>query len=159
MLPWSTVPAKAAGKRIPVTMMAKTDKTIRTDFCVLIGAVALLVAAAGAAQYGHPLKGSWSGDWGPDDDNRTRLLLVLDWDGEAITGSINPGPNAVPIATASLDPSTWTLHFEAVGEAPGGNPVRYVVDGELQNIGSYNRVITGSWKQGAVTGDFSLMRN
>ena len=132
---------------------------MRTALCLLIGGIAVLGAVAATAQYGHPLKGSWSGDWGPDEDNRTRLLLVFDWDGEAITRTISPGPNAVPIRAASLDPSTWALHFEAVGEDSDGNPVRYVVDGELQNIGSYNRVVTGSWTQGAVTGDFTIMRN
>ena len=128
---------------------------------LLISGLALLVlgAVAAPAQYGHPLKGSWSGDWGPDEDDRTRLLLVFDWDGEAITGTINPGPNPVPIAAASLDPSTWTLRFEAVDEDADGGPVRYVVEGELQNIGSYNRVLTGSWTQGEVSGDFTLMRN
>lgn len=37
--------------------------------------------------------------------------------------------------------------------------MRYVVEGELQNIGSYNRVLTGAWTQGGVTGDFTLIRN
>lgn len=138
-------------------MVAK--RTVRAAFCLLTGGAVLLGAGVAPAQYGHPLKGSWSGDWGPDEDDRTRLLLVLDWDGEAITGTINPGPNPVPIATASLDPSTWTLRFEAVDEDGDGNAVRYVVEGELQNIGSYNRVLTGSWTQGEVTGDFILMRN
>ena len=142
-----------------MTMTTTTARMMRTALCVLTGAVVMLAAAAATAQYGHPLKGSWSGDWGPDEDNRTRLLLVFDWDGEAVTGTINPGPNPVPIATASLDPSTWTLRFEAVDEGPDGDPVRYVVEGELQNIGSYNRVLTGSWTQGEVTGDFTLMRN
>ena len=141
-----------------MTKMA-AKRTMRTAFCTLIGGAVLLGAVAAAAQYGHPLKGSWSGDWGPDETDRTRLLLVLDWDGEAITGTINPGPNPVPIAAASLDVATWTLRFEAEDEDAGGNPVRYVVEGELQNIGSYNRVLTGSWTQGEVTGDFTLMRN
>ena len=38
-------------------------------------------------------------------------------------------------------------------------PVAYVIDGELQNIGSYNRVITGTWTQGGTRGDFTVMRN
>ena len=132
---------------------------MRKALGVMIGAVAVLGATAAPAQYGHPLKGSWSGDWGIDDDNRSRLLLVFDWDGEALSGTVNPGPNAVPVASASLDPSTWTLRFEAVSEDPDGNPVRYAVEGELQNIGSYNRTLTGSWTQGEATGDFILMRN
>lgn len=142
-----------------MVMKMAAKATMRAAFCTLIGGVVLLGAVAAPAQYGHPLKGSWSGDWGPDEDDRSRLLLVFDWDGEAITGTINPGPNPVPIASASLDVSTWTLRFEAVDEDADGNAVRYVVEGELQNIGSYNRVLTGSWTQGDVTGDFTLMRN
>ena len=126
----------------------------------LVLAAALLgLTVPAAAQYGHPLKGSWSGDWGPAEDDRRRLLLLLDWDGRAVTGTINPGPNAVPIETATLDPATWSLHIEAVGEDPDGNAVVYAIDGELQNIGSYNRVLTGTWIQGGVTGDFTLIRN
>ena len=144
-----------------MTTKMSVKRTVRTAFRTMIGGVAALIlgAVTASAQYGHPLKGSWSGDWGPDADHRTRLLLVFDWDGEAVTGTINPGPNPVPIASASLDVSTWTLRFEAVDEDADGNPVRYVVEGELQNIGSYNRVLTGSWTQGDVTGDFTLMRN
>ena len=116
-------------------------------------------AAANAAQYGHPLSGSWSGDWGATKETRNRLLLELDWDGKSVTGTINPGPNAVPLQKASLDPSTWTVRFEAEGKDPSGKPVRYVVEGKLENLGSYNRVLSGTWSQGGVKGDFRLVRN
>ena len=127
--------------------------------CGLVGILMVGMVVSAFAQYGHPLKGSWSGDWGVDTDKRTRLLLLLDWDGTAITGTINPGLQAVDITTASLDPTTWAIHFEAIGEDDAGEPVAYVVDGELQNLGSYNRVITGMWMQGDLTGTFTLTRN
>ncbi len=128
-----------------------------TRMAALIAVLSL--AASATAQYGHPLKGSWSGDWGPNADDRNRLLLLLDWDGTTITGTINPGPNAVPIETATLDPASWSVHIEAEGADADGKAVAYVIDGELQNLGSYNRVLTGSWTQGGVTGDFMLIRN
>ncbi|MCY4123127.1 MAG: hypothetical protein OXG72_19650 [Acidobacteria bacterium] len=128
-----------------------------TRMAALIAVLSLTASAA--AQYGHPLKGSWSGDWGPNADDRNRLLLLLDWDGTTITGTINPGPNAVPIAAATLDPATWSVRIEAEGEDANGDAVVYVIDGELQNIGSYNRVLTGTWTQGDETGNFMLMRN
>ena len=119
----------------------------------------LVLAASVSAQYGHPLKGSWSGDWGESDADRQRLLLQFDWDGETITGTINPGPNAVAMERVSLDPSTWTIHVEAEAQEPSGAVVGYVIDGELRNLGSYNRVISGTWTQGVVTGDFTIIRN
>ena len=119
----------------------------------------LAVAAMALAQYGHPLKGSWSGDWGTSKESRNRVLLDLNWDGKAITGTINPGPNAVPLKTASLDPADWTVRFEAEGKDRSGGTVRYVLEGKLQNIGSSHRLITGTWSQGAQKGDFRITRN
>jgi hypothetical protein len=118
-----------------------------------------LVAVAASAQFGHPLKGTWSGDWGASKDKRTRILLQLEWDGKAITGVINPGPNGVPLQKASLDPSNWTVRFEAEGKDSSGTTVRYVIDGKLQNIGAYQRFITGTWSQGSMKGDFKVTRN
>ena len=54
--------------------------------------VVLGVAAVAFAQFGHPLKGSWSGDWGTSNSNRQHVVLNLNWDGKAISGVINPGP-------------------------------------------------------------------
>jgi hypothetical protein len=116
-------------------------------------------AGAAAAQYGHPLTGSWSGDWGPTKDTRNRLLLELDWDGKVVTGRINPGPDAVPLQKASLDPSNWTVRLEAEAKDRSGQSIRYLVEGKLENLGAYNRVLSGTWSQGGVKGDFRLVRN
>jgi hypothetical protein len=116
-------------------------------------AAILIVALSGGAsgsQYGHPLKGTWSGDWGPNKETRNRVLLDLQWDGKTITGTINPGPKAVRLRSASLDPSTWGVRLEADG---------YVIEGKLENLGSYRRVLTGTWTQGGQRGDFRLTRN
>jgi hypothetical protein len=128
---------------------------------LLISVLACLAVATttALAQYGHPLKGSWSGDWGTSKENRNRVLLDLNWDGKAVTGTINPGSDAVPLTTATLDPTTWTVHFEADGKDLKGRTVRYVIDGKLQNLGSYYRVIGGTWSQGALRGDFKITRN
>lgn len=123
---------------------------------IVIVALSGLVAAA---QYGHPLKGTWSGDWGPNKETRHRLLLELNWDGRAITGTINPGPNAVPLQKASLEPATWEVRFEAEDKGPSGATVRYLIEGRIENLGSYRRVLTGTWTQGGERGDFRLTRN
>ena len=122
----------------------------------------VLYAAIGttvSAQFGHPLKGSWSGDWGPNKDQRTRVLLDLGWDGKAITGTINPGPNGRPLKVATLDPATWGVHLEAEGKDPAGAPVKVVIDGKLENLGAYRRVLAGTWTEGGTKGDFRLVLN
>ena len=125
------------------------------------GPVLLLVATtlAVSAQFGHPLKGTWSGDWGPSRDKRTHIVLELNWDGKAITGNINPGPNAVPIQKASLDADKWLVHLDADGKDATGKVVRYLVDGKLENIGAYARVLSGTWSEGGTKGDFRVVRN
>jgi hypothetical protein len=121
--------------------------------------VALLVALPAFAQFGHPLKGTWSGDWGPTKEKQTRVLLEFHWDGKEITGKINPGPKAVPFQKVTLDAPTWMVHIEAEGKDASGAPLRYVIDGKLENIGSYQRVLSGTWTEGAIKGTFRVVRN
>src|SRR5215470_9173555 len=54
------------------------------------------------AQEGHPLVGTWHGDWGPTATHRNDVTLVLDWDGKNITGLINPGPESIKLSKAAL---------------------------------------------------------
>jgi len=124
-----------------------------------IALAALLVAAPALAQFGHPLKGTWSGDWGTTRDNRTHVVLELNWDGKAITGNINPGPKAVPLKKAELNPETWGVHLEGDGKDGSGAAVHYVIDGKLENIGAYARVMSGTWTEGGKKGDFKVVRN
>jgi hypothetical protein len=121
--------------------------------------VALLIAAPALAQFGHPLKGTWSGDWGPAKDSRTHVVVELNWDGKMISGNINPGPRAVAIQKAALDPATWGVHLEGDGKDAAGRTVRYTIDGKLENIGAYQRFITGTWIEGDKKGDFKVVRN
>ncbi len=126
-------------------------------FCMV---ACLAVALPLLSQAGHPAKGSWSGDWGPTEDHRNRILLLLDWDGNEITGTINPGPNAIEIQSAELDPSTWTLTIEAMVPVDGGNLERYVVTGMLENLGSWtNRTYSGAYTHGDDTGTFAVTLN
>jgi len=129
----------------------------------LIGLLTLLaclaVAATAAAQFGHPLKGSWSGDWGPDKNDRTHMLIEIKWDGKALTGTLNPGPDGAPLQNLTLNPEGWTIHFEADGKDKAGRTVRYVADGKLENLGAYDRFITGTWMSGPTKGDFKVTMN
>ncbi len=122
-------------------------------------AVVLLISASASAQFGHPLKGTWSGEWGPTKDRQTHVVLEFNWDGKTITGKINPGPRAVVFQKATLDASTWTVRIEAEGKDSGGAPISYAIDGKLENIGAYQRVLSGTWTQGAEKGTFRVIRN
>jgi hypothetical protein len=119
----------------------------------------LAFAATASAQFGHPLKGSWSGDWGPDKTNRTRVLLDIGWDGKALSVVINPGANAVSLPKTTINYDTWAVRFEGDGKDRAGAAVHYVIDGKLENLGAYQRFITGTWTQGSAKGDFKLTRN
>jgi hypothetical protein len=79
----------------------------RSTFLSLL--LASTLATSALAQVGHPAKGSWSGYWGTSDASKRRILLLLDWRDQKISGVINPGPNQVPIDKADLDVGTWRL--------------------------------------------------
>lgn len=111
------------------------------------------------AQQGHPLVGTWSGDWGPSAGERHRVLLVLDYDGERIGGVINPGRASIELTDARLDPATWTVRLEAAA-SERTNGVAYVIEGRIDNLGSITaRTLAGTWMQGQQRGDFRLVMN
>src|SRR5882724_10435334 len=85
---------------------------LATSFLAVVVTV-ILGGATASAQFGHPLKGTWSGDWGTAAANRTHVVLEFNWDGKNISGSINPGASGVGFSKATLDPATWMVHAEA----------------------------------------------
>jgi len=125
-------------------------------FCLLAG---LLITISGLAQEGHPLTGVWYGDYGTNATQRNHLTIQLNWDGKIVTGIINPGPDSFPVKVAVLDSSKWTVHLEADGKDDKGAPAHFVADGKLENIGSYNRTITGTWNYGSTKANFKLRRD
>ena len=130
----------------------------RAWLCVV--GIVLSFAAAIVAQEGFPLVGTWYGDWGTTPQQRHDVTIVMTWDGKSIGGTIDPGPDAVAFKTATLDSSTWTVHIEAERPAKGATAaVRYVIDGKLANLGSYNRTLSGTWTDGATKADFKLTRD
>jgi hypothetical protein len=114
-----------------------------------------VIAAICWAQEGHPLTGSWHGEWHPAASQKIPIFLYMKWNSKTVEGTINPGRNAVPLKVADLDASNWTVHFEADTK----DQKHIVIDGKLDNIGSYNRTITGTWVEGAMKGDFKITRD
>ena len=128
---------------------------------LLVAAIVLALPIATFAQFGHPLKGQWSGEWGPT-GSPSRLLLDIHWDGKALTGRINPGTDGEgTLKKVTIDytaVTSWKVQIE--GEAKeGGKVVPVRVDGTLENIGAYYRLFHGTWTQGTRKGDFRVTRN
>ncbi|MBV9507966.1 MAG: hypothetical protein JO323_23495 [Acidobacteriia bacterium] len=123
---------------------------------VVAGAAAILPAFA---QEGHPLTGTWSGDWGTSATKRNHLTLVMNWDGHNVTGMINPGPDAISVSSIAVDVTNWTVRIEADAKDASGKPVHVAAEGRLEDIGSYHRKISGTWSQGAERGDFRVTRD
>jgi hypothetical protein len=103
--------------------------------------------------HGHPAKGNFAGEWGPNANAQNSLLILMDWDGNAITGTINPGPQAVPITKAELNPDDWTLHIEG-----GTGAARVVLDGKFENLTWLARSLAGTYTQGDQKGTFKITR-
>jgi hypothetical protein len=116
------------------------------------------VLGASGAQEGHPLKGSWLGEWADNSVHGDNILLILDWDGKAITGMINPGTDNMPLTRASLDPAGWVVRLEAEGKDKDGSAVRYVIEGKLENLELPNRSINGNWSSNKGRGTFTASR-
>jgi hypothetical protein len=100
------------------------------------------------AQEGHPIKGSWIGEW-EGNTLGDSLLMVMNWDGKAITGIINPGTDNLEIKSASLNPEDWSVHIEA-GD--------YKLDGKFARLELPNRSISGTWSGAGKNGSFEIVR-
>jgi len=76
----------------------------------LVGAIAFVAIAIPAfAQYGHPLKGSWSGEWWIVKGKENRILLDFNfassgYGNSTLTGVLNPGPDQAPMQNLTLTP-------------------------------------------------------
>ncbi len=109
------------------------------------------------AQEGHPLSGTWRGDWGPSAAHRNPVTVVMRWDGQTVSGVLNPGPVAVPLQAATFDPATWGVRFEIEATDQSGNPVQFTVVGTLENYGSLqHQQIIGIWSHAGARGDFKI---
>jgi len=126
----------------------------------LVSLLWLITPVRTSAQHGHPLADTWSGYWGPSAEQRSRILLLLDYDGNEITGVINPGPTPARITRASLDPETWRVVLEGSREASDGSVVLFLIEGRIENVTSpTTRAIAGSWMEGGERGEFRVTLN
>jgi hypothetical protein len=125
-------------------------KLIRLLLCMAAWSVTMLANA----QEGYPLDGTWRGEWGPAGGAQTLAVVVMNWDGKAINGRINPGRNTINITSAMLDAAAWHVHIDAQGR--DGKAI--VIEADLQDLGSYHRKLAGTWQQDGVSYPLMLTR-
>jgi hypothetical protein len=130
---------------------------MRRQIVLFVFLAACIMGAPAGAQEGHPLKGSWIGTWGPSKVHSNDLLVIMNWDGKTISGTINPGTDDIAIKNATLNPEGWVVHFEADAKDKAG-PINYVFDGKIEGLAFHNRTITGTWKSNRENGPFKIQR-
>jgi hypothetical protein len=121
---------------------------------ILVAMIALALAAAHlqAQNAGDPLSGKWSGNWGPTPSHRHAVVLDLRWDGKTVKGTINPGPNAFKLQSASFDPNTGALHME-VDAGSMGHRYHYIIEAKVED-----GLLFGTWHHTKLQGDFRLTK-
>ena len=127
-------------------------------FIVSLTLATLVGSAPARAQAGHPLKGSWIGTWTGNKTHGNDVVVVMNWDGKAITGMFNPGTDNIAIKNATLNPAGWLVHIEAEGKDKAGAVVSYVIDGKIESLPLPNRTVTGTWKSQKESGAFKIGR-
>ena len=132
---------------------------MRARVHLICAALAVALAAAAAVQEGHPLSGTWSGEWTRGGDARSRITIVMNWDGKEITGTINPGPDAADLRRVTVDYEKWTVRIEAERRDASGKPLPIVADGTLDDLGSWHRTLMGTWTEGGAKGSFKVTRD
>jgi hypothetical protein len=101
-----------------------------------------------------PLSGTWTGDWGPTPDHRNKVTLELKLDGTNVTGTVNPGPDAVALTKGTFAKDTGMVNLEADAKDHAGKAVHYVIDGKLDGT-----TLSGSWTHDAKKGDFKVTKS
>ena len=99
------------------------------------------------------MTGTWTGDWGPSPGDRNTVTVDLKWDGKALTGNVNPGPNPIELKKTMFDPKSGAVHMEADAQGPGGRPIHYIIDGKVAQ-----GTMTGTWNHDNRKGDFRITK-
>ena len=67
-------------------------------------------------------------------------------------------PDVAVIKVGRLDSSKWTVHLEGEAKDESGKPLLIVIDGQLDNLGSSKRTLSGTWTRGGTKGTFKITR-
>ena len=143
---------------------------MQSKFVRLVGILAVLAFVVPAfAQYGYPLKGTFSGDWWIQKGKESHLLLEFNYEGEKdlVTGTYSPGPDGVALQKLTVTPPNpnavteglkpWLIHFEVDTKDDGGKPLHIVFDAKLENIGAFNKHLSGTVTANGQKGEFKAI--
>ncbi len=84
---------------------------------VLPGLLMLLAGSAGA-QEGFPLDGTWRGETVVKDGSHRTIVLVMQWDGKQISGTMNPGPDSTDFTGRKTQSGRLEVH-RGLQDRPG----------------------------------------
>jgi uncharacterized protein (DUF2147 family) len=110
-------------------------------------------AAAAPDASADPLSGTWKGDWGPSAEHRNPVTLELKLDGTNVTGTINPGPDAVALTKGSFAKDTGMVTLEAEAKDHAGKAVHYMIEGKVEGSN-----LSGTWTHDDKKGDFKVAK-
>ena len=85
--------SEASGDRFKILYCMSRRAFYRGFLLIFLG-----VAAPNFGQQGHPLTGTWNGDYGTNPTQRTPITIVMTWDGKEVKGIANPAPLLPSIA-------------------------------------------------------------
>src|SRR5215212_9625623 len=129
------------------------QKTLVRVLVMVVAAVTMGVAVR--AQEGHPMTGTWYGEYGTG-AARKDLTFVMKWDGSKVSGLANPGPGATPITSVTLDIIPGKAGNRGLNNPEGTEAVPPIfnvkivvgdltLEGRMQNPVGGNRSITGTY--------------
>ena len=116
-------------------------------------AALMCMAVAANAQEGFPLDGTWRAEVASA-KTPTTIVLIMQWDGSQVSGTINPGPEGIDFTDAKLTPEGWKVSISA--KDAKGAPV--VFEGAISDLGKYARVLAGKFTAAGVTHDVRFVR-
>jgi hypothetical protein len=107
---------------------------------------ALLLAfmATAGAQEGFPLDGTWRSDSTAKDGSHKTIVLIMQWDGKQIAGTVNPGPEGADFTGGKLNPDGWKFTLDTKNSK--GAAIHF--EGAISDLGKYRRVLAGRWTEG-----------
>ncbi len=128
-------------------------KGLRTSLLLFAAVAALALPIPVTAQEGHPLAGTWYGDYTVAGQKRD-LTVIMKWEGTAASGLVNPGPDAKKLTSVTMAITPGKPNEKASTEGiPPLFHVRFefdgmIFEGDIQNPVAGNRRISGMWTSG-----------